>query len=80
VLILITVLALIAGDGWLRPHVDEFISRHHLQKWVKVLGEVPPAHMITLMSACDVTFLPSKFEGMDLATNFSVIGFLANNS
>lgn len=56
---------MVAGGGWQRPAIDEFIARHNLGKRVYVLGEVPPAQMPMLMAASDIVFLPSEFEGMN---------------
>jgi glycosyltransferase involved in cell wall biosynthesis len=58
--------ALVAGDGpeleWLRS----FIKRNRLSKQVRLLGELPSEGIKRLMSAADILFLPSRWEGIAL--------------
>jgi glycosyltransferase involved in cell wall biosynthesis len=60
----VSFVALIAGDGpdlaWLR----RFIRRHRLRDHVRVLGAVSPSRVCELMTAADVFFLPSLWEGI----------------
>eukprot|EP01113_Clastostelium_recurvatum_P042279 TRINITY_DN6843_c0_g1_i10.p1 TRINITY_DN6843_c0_g1~~TRINITY_DN6843_c0_g1_i10.p1 ORF type:complete len:839 (+),score=166.46 TRINITY_DN6843_c0_g1_i10:784-3300(+) len=60
----LTFTGLIAGDGPLRDEVDEFLGRFDLSSHVKLLGPIPPSNMKTFMAACDIIFLPSRFEGI----------------
>lgn len=59
--------ALVAGDGpdleWLRG----FVRQQRLDKWVRLLGAVPNERMRALMTAADVFFLPSEWEGIALS-------------
>lgn len=58
---------LVAGDGpdmgWLRG----FVAEHGLEKQVRLLGAVPHAEMHDLMSASDIFFLPSMWEGIAIS-------------
>lgn len=57
-------IAWVAGDGpeleWLRS----FVRRHRLGDRVRLLGAVPNERVRELMTAADVFFLPSKWEGI----------------
>ena len=57
----------VAGDGpdleWLR----KFVLKHRLQKQVRLLGAVSIKRMQQLMSAADIFFLPSQWEGIALS-------------
>lgn len=53
---------LVAGDGELRPQVEQLIHRHGLERVVRLLGwrrDVPQ-----LLAAADVVALASRFEGL----------------
>ncbi len=58
--------AFVAGDGpdfdWLRGFVD----KHDLTAQVRLLGSVPNERIKQLMTAADILFLPSKWEGIAL--------------
>jgi glycosyltransferase involved in cell wall biosynthesis len=58
--------ALVAGDGpdleWLRA----FIKTNRLGKQVRLLGELPSEGIKQLMTAADILFLPSRWEGIAL--------------
>ncbi len=58
--------AVVAGSGpdseWLRS----FVITHSLHGRVRLLGEVSPARVKTLMQASDIFFLPSSREGIAL--------------
>ena len=54
----------IAGEGTLRPQIEELIRHHRLQYAVSLLGmrsDVPQ-----LMNACDAFVMPSAWEGAQL--------------
>lgn len=59
--------ALVAGDGpdfeWLRS----FVERRDLGGYVRLLGAVTNERVKQLMSASDIFFLPSQWEGISLA-------------
>ncbi|RPJ58851.1 MAG: glycosyltransferase, partial [Acidobacteria bacterium] len=59
-------MALVAGSGpdfdWLRS----FVNTNRLDRCVRLLGEVSPARMKSIMRASDIFFLPSKWEGIAL--------------
>lgn len=58
---------LVAGDGpdmgWLRWYINE----NGLSERVRLLGAVPHAQMHELMSAADIFFLPSMWEGIAIS-------------
>jgi glycosyltransferase involved in cell wall biosynthesis len=72
--------ALIAGDGpemgWLR----DFINEHNLTGQVRLLRDVSNQRVRALMTAVDIFFLPSQWEGIALsiyeamASGLSVVG------
>jgi glycosyltransferase involved in cell wall biosynthesis len=57
-------IALVAGDGPDAAELKAFVSRHRLTDRVRLLGSMAPAEMQQLMAACDLFFLPSKWEGI----------------
>jgi hypothetical protein len=59
--------ALVAGNGELRPALERFLHDHSLEDRVDLLGAVPTDEMPDLLSACDVLFLPSRWEGIALS-------------
>lgn len=59
--------ALIAGEGSLRPAVENKIKEANLDEHVIILGKVPPERMPSIMAAADIFFLPSSNEGISLA-------------
>ncbi|MBC7772383.1 MAG: glycosyltransferase [Pyrinomonadaceae bacterium] len=71
---------LVAGDGpdmhWLR----QFVIEHDLSQRVRLLGAIPQQQMRDLLSASDLFFLPSQWEGIALsiyeamATGLAVVG------
>jgi glycosyltransferase involved in cell wall biosynthesis len=56
--------AVIAGEGEARPWLEQFFRDHGLEARVRFLGGVPPDEMRDVMSASDVFFLPSRWEGI----------------
>ena len=72
--------AVIAGDGEERPELEAFLNGHDLSERVAVVGAVSRERMRELMSASDVFFLPSKWEGIAvslyeaMATGLAVVG------
>jgi glycosyltransferase involved in cell wall biosynthesis len=59
--------ALVAGEGEDRPRLEQYLDRHGLRSCVRMLGPVATGDMPALMSAADVFFLPSKWEGIALS-------------
>ncbi len=57
---------LVAGDGELRPELEEDLDRYELRGHVRMLGEVSSELMVELMAASDIFFLPSRWEGIAL--------------
>lgn len=58
----------IAGDGELRPQIEEQIRRHGISDRVHMLGVVPHDEVYDLLPAADVFVMPTLFEGMSNAT------------
>lgn len=58
----------IAGDGELRPQIEEQIRRHNIGHRVHLLGVVPHNDVYDLLPAADVFVMPTLFEGMSNAT------------
>ena len=59
-------LCLVAGDGEAHGFLEIFIRRHRLGRRVRLLGAVSNERMRELMTAADVFFLPSQWEGIAL--------------
>ncbi len=59
--------ALVAGDGEDFPWLKQYVAEHELQNCVTLLGNVPNDQMKGLLDACDVFFLPSRWEGIALS-------------
>jgi glycosyltransferase involved in cell wall biosynthesis len=59
--------AVVAGDGEERPWLERFLRDHALGHRVRLLGAVPPDEMRDVMSASDVFFLPSRWEGIAIS-------------
>ncbi len=57
----------IAGDGEERAFLEQFLREHDLGERVLFLGPVSSGRMRDLMSASDVFFLPSLWEGIALS-------------
>ncbi len=58
--------ALVAGYGEDEAWLKAFLVQHELQDRVRMLGAVPSDDMPSLMSAADIFFLPSLWEGIAL--------------
>ncbi len=58
--------ALVAGYGEDEPWLRAFLDEHRLNGHVTMLGAVPSDDMTALMSAADIFFLPSLWEGIAL--------------
>jgi len=58
---------LVAGDGPDRAWLEEFIEGRKLKRRVRLLGAVPSEQMHDLLSAADIFFLPSLWEGIALS-------------
>jgi glycosyltransferase involved in cell wall biosynthesis len=58
---------LVAGDGPDMPWLRQFVAEHGLQNRVKLLGAIPQDQMRELLSASDIFFLPSQWEGIALS-------------
>lgn len=54
----------IAGDGSLRPAMEQKIKQANLESKIVWLGSVPTEKMPALMAAADIFFLPSQNEGI----------------
>jgi len=59
--------AVIAGDGELRELVETSLRLKRLTDRVRLIGSVRTADMRDVMSACDLFFLPSRWEGIALS-------------
>lgn len=58
----------IAGDGELRPQIEDQIRKHGIADRVHMLGVVPHDDVYDLLPAVDVFVMPTLFEGMSNAT------------
>jgi glycosyltransferase involved in cell wall biosynthesis len=59
--------AFVAGDGEDRPWLEQYLTTHKLTDHVHMLGEMSIEQMHGLLSASDVFFLPSQWEGIAMA-------------
>jgi len=59
--------AVVAGDGELRGAFERSLREQRLTGRVRMLGAVPTGAMREVMSACDLFFLPSRWEGIALS-------------
>ncbi|MCC5841518.1 MAG: glycosyltransferase [Opitutales bacterium] len=59
--------AWIAGDGENRAWLADFVARHNLGAHVRLLGSRGQSEMRDLLSAADIFFLPSHWEGIALS-------------
>ncbi len=59
--------ALVAGDGPDRGWLEGFVRKHGLHDCVRMLGRLPAGRVREAMSASDVLFLPSEWEGIALS-------------
>ncbi|MEW6503873.1 MAG: glycosyltransferase [Chloroflexota bacterium] len=57
----------VAGDGSLRPAIEQNIKQANLEKKVVLLGNVPTEKMPFYMAGADILFLPSQNEGISQA-------------
>ncbi|MFH1810519.1 MAG: glycosyltransferase [Pseudomonadota bacterium] len=58
--------ALVAGDGPMEPWLKTALQARHLLDDVRLLGALPSTRIQELMTAADVFFLPSQWEGIAL--------------
>jgi len=56
----------IAGDGEDRPQLESFLRRNRLDRCVEIVGPVSNREIRDLLSASDILFLPSQWEGIAL--------------
>ncbi|KAK5581220.1 hypothetical protein RB653_001250 [Dictyostelium firmibasis] len=57
---------LFVGDGYLKSKVELYVKNNGLSDVIKLLGDVPTQDMKSILSACDIVFLPSQFEGVSM--------------
>lgn len=57
----------VAGDGPLRPELEEIITRHAAQSRVRLLGNLEHQEAIDLLMASDGFVQPSRTEGRSIA-------------
>ncbi|KAN0041231.1 hypothetical protein ACTFIV_003767 [Dictyostelium citrinum] len=57
---------LFVGDGYLKSKVELYVKQNGLSDVIKLLGDVPTQDMKSIISACDIVFLPSEFEGVSM--------------
>lgn len=60
-------LALAVGDGPEKKDLIQFIKKHGLEKFVRLIGSVDSRQMREILQAADIFFLPSKWEGIALS-------------
>lgn len=58
---------LVAGDGDLRPDVENVIQQNGLSSRVTLLGAIPKEEIVTLYQLADVFVLSSRYEGLPVA-------------
>ena len=58
--------ALVAGNGPQFEWLNSYVQKHQLSANVHLLGEVPNQRVRDLMTAADIFFLPSRWEGIAL--------------
>lgn len=58
---------IIAGDGELRPMIERRLRKYGLKQSVTMLGTVPHGQWLEVLSAGDILFLPSEYEGISVA-------------
>ncbi|MBI3245237.1 MAG: glycosyltransferase [Deltaproteobacteria bacterium] len=63
----VSFVSLVVGDGAEREWMESFIQREGLNDRLRLLGALPNEHVRELLTAADVFFLPSKWEGIALA-------------
>lgn len=63
----VSFVALVAGGGPDLPWLRRFVRRHGLRECVQILGAVSHSRVRDLMSAADLFFLPSQWEGIALS-------------
>lgn len=56
----------IAGDGTLRPELEQMVARHRLQNHIHLLGRVSEARKQELFEQCRCLVMPSRREGFGL--------------
>jgi glycosyltransferase involved in cell wall biosynthesis len=59
--------SIVAGDGSEMEWLRRFVRKHNLASHVLLLGAVSNQRVRELMTAADVFFLPSRWEGISLA-------------
>lgn len=59
--------AVIIGEGELKGQFEGLVRQYHLQDTVHLLGSVPHAEWLRILSASDVLLMPSQYEGISIA-------------
>jgi len=59
--------ALLAGDGDYKEWMLEYVTDNELSQQIWFMGKLANEMTIKLMKACDIFFLPSRWEGISLA-------------
>lgn len=57
----------VVGDGELRPMLEKRLRQYGLKRAVTLLGAIPHDQWLELLSAGDILFLPSEYEGISVA-------------
>ena len=57
----------VAGDGDLRPLMEDLIHKHALESVVQMLGTISHHAWLEFLSAADIFLLPSEYEGISVA-------------
>lgn len=58
---------IVVGDGELRPMLERRLARYGLKQSVTLLGSVSHDQWLEVLSAGDILFLPSEYEGISVA-------------
>lgn len=57
----------VVGDGELRPMLERRLRQYGLKQSVTMLGAIPHEEWLRVLSAGDMLFMPSQYEGISVA-------------
>lgn len=62
-----TLVCLIVGEGEARPQLEQQIERAGLQAQVRLVGYHDHTEVLSILEACDIFVMPSRYEGTPVA-------------